>query len=100
MGKASAATQPPAALAWPAAIAGILILISFLVTIERVPLPWNDEIFDASAVLSLVRGGTGVPTALPPGTWQPFPRVYGPAYFRMAAILASTTGVTPVSVRL
>ncbi len=85
---------------WPPALVGAGILLSYVVTIGRAPVPWNDEIWDASAVLSLVHGGNGVPTALPAGTWDSFPRFYGPAYFRLTTIIARAGGVTPTTIRL
>jgi hypothetical protein len=96
----SEAALLPRGLAWPALAAGVLILASFLLTAPRAPVPWKDETYDASAVLSLVQGGSGVPTVLQPGTWAPFPRVYGPAYFSVATAVARRIGVTPTAIRL
>jgi hypothetical protein len=95
------ATAPLRLAATGSALAiGLALLASFVLTLARAPLPWKDETYDAGAVLSIVRGGSGVPTVLPPGTWDAFPRVYGPVYFSLATALAHRFGVTPVSVRL
>jgi 4-amino-4-deoxy-L-arabinose transferase-like glycosyltransferase len=42
----------------------LVALVSILLLLPRSPLPWLDEIFYASASLSVVRGGTPVPTVM------------------------------------
>ena len=58
----------------------------FLITLARVPIPWGDEIWMASASQSLAEGGRGIPSALPPGPYGTLPHVYGPVFFYLCAV--------------
>jgi len=72
-----------------------------VVAIERSPLVWSDETYIASAAYSVSLGEGGIPTVLPPGRWnRPFPRAYGPVFFRLGALSIQLFGIRPIGVRL
>jgi 4-amino-4-deoxy-L-arabinose transferase-like glycosyltransferase len=71
-----------------------------IAAIARSPLVDIDEVYIASAALSLVRHGSGVPTVLPAGPWSvPFPTAYGPVFFWLAAGAIRSFGLSTVAVR-
>ena len=73
----------------------------FFLTLARVPIPWGDEIWMASASKSLADGGLGVPSALPPGPWYAaFPHVYGPLFFNLSAAFIRVFGLSAATVRV
>jgi hypothetical protein len=72
-----------------------------LVAIERSPLVWSDETYIASAAYSVTLGDGGVPTVLPPGSWnRPFSKVYGPFFFKLGALAIDLFGIRPIAVRM
>jgi 4-amino-4-deoxy-L-arabinose transferase-like glycosyltransferase len=91
----------PASVARAAWAASVVAFALFLVSLGRVPIPWADEIWMASASYSIAHGGSSVPTALPPGPWYtPFTHVYGPVFFYLSAIFVRLFGLSAASVRL
>jgi hypothetical protein len=79
----------------------VLCLATFVVSIPRVPVPWVDEINFVSAAASLARGGSGVPTLLPPGVpYTPFQHAYGPVFFWLTALTIKAIGLQPIAIRL
>jgi 4-amino-4-deoxy-L-arabinose transferase-like glycosyltransferase len=87
-----------ARIAWAAS--GVAFAL-FLVALPRVPIPWGDEIWMASASYSIAHGGGGVPGALPPGPWYAsFTHVYGPVFFYLSAIFVRLFGLSATSARL
>ena len=72
-----------------------------VVAIERSPIVWSDETYIASAAYSVSLGDGGIPTVLPPGPWnRPFPRAYGPVFFKLAALSIDLFGIRPIGVRM
>src|SRR5690348_2326371 len=73
----------------------------FLIALPRVPIPWGDEIWMASAANSIAHGGSGVPGALPPGPWYAsFSHVYGPVFFQLSATFIRLFGLSATTARL
>jgi len=82
-------------------VAVAVSLVTFALTITHVPVPWFDENNLASAAWSVARGGSGVPTMFAPGlAFTPFPRVYGPVFFRLAAWSIGVFGIGLFAIRI
>jgi hypothetical protein len=82
-------------------VAVAVSLVTFALTIRRVPVPWFDENNLASAAWSIARGGTGVPTMFAPGlAFTPFTRMYGPVFFRLSAWSIAVFGIGPFAIRI
>jgi hypothetical protein len=91
----------PSSVSRGAVAVAVLCLATFAVSIPRVPVPWVDEINFVSAAASLARGGSGVPTLLPPGVpYTPFHHAYGPVFFWLTALTIKAIGLQPVAIRL
>ena len=87
-------------IAWLLAGAAIAAFVFTVLSIARSPLVDVDEVYIASAALSLARHGRGVPTVLPAGPWNvPFPEAYGPVFFELAALSIRLFGLSAAAVR-
>lgn len=87
-------------ITWLLAGSAIAAFVFTVLSIARSPLPDLDEVYIASAALSLARHGRGVPTVLPAGPWNvAFPDAYGPVFFWPAAMSIRLFGLSASAVR-
>jgi hypothetical protein len=82
----------------PAAISA-LAMLGFVATIDRVPIPWTDEVIYASIARAMQLTGTGVPTVLDGAPAIDHVGFYGPVYFGFAARLFDVFGFSMASFR-
>lgn len=92
---------PPARSLWAAWLVAALGLAGFLVTLQRVPVVWNDSVAYATIARALQFGQGGVPTALrdSPTAVDHIP-FYGPIFFQLAAWAYAVFGFSIASFRL
>jgi hypothetical protein len=87
-------------ITWLLAGSAIAAFMFTVFSIARSPLPDLDEVYIASAALSLARHGRGVPSVLPSGPWNvAFPDAYGPMFFWPAAMSIRWLGLSAAAVR-
>ena len=88
-------------LAAIAILFGCLGFLPLVLTMNRSPLPWNDEILWASTSYSVGSHKDGVPSVL-----AEFPQAgrldlfYGPVCFKLGALAFKLFGISPISFRL
>lgn len=88
---------------WSAVLfaAGLLASALIALTLTRAPLVGIDEVYMASAALSIGQGGDGTPTIIPPSdTTFPFPLLHGPVFFWLDAAALKVAGANPAGGRL
>ena len=88
-------------LAAIALLFGCLGFVPLVLTMNRSPLPWNDEILWASTSYSVFRHGESAPSVL-----AEFPQAgrfdlfYGPVGFKLGVLAFKLFGISPISFRL
>lgn len=100
-------TRPPISpivfsrrITWLLAGTAVLAFGFTILSIARSPLVDVDEVYIASAALSLAEHGRGIPTVLPAGPWNiPFPEAYGPTFFQPTAMAIRLFGLSAEAVR-
>lgn len=91
----------PRAIARAAWIASGAAIVLSVVTLARVPIPWLDENYIASAAYAIALGRPGIPSILPPGpSYTPLSDAYGPVFFRVTALSIHLLGLSAFAVRL
>lgn len=77
----------------------VLAIVGFLVTIDRVPIPWTDEVIYASIARAVQLTGTGFPTVLDEAPAIDHVGFYGPVFFALAAWLFDVFGFSAATFR-
>ena len=84
--------------AWIASAAAVVLSVGSL---TRVPIPWLDENYFASAAYAIALGRPGIPSILPPGpSYTPLSDAYGPVFFWVTALSIRLLGLSAFAVRL
>jgi hypothetical protein len=85
-------------LAWAV---GIFILLADLAIINRVPIPWLDEVYLVSVANSVAHQAQPIERLTPRPEWvDGYERIYGPVFFHAEAAFIRRLGLSPFSGRI